>query len=202
MTKQLENITMDDAVLVEQCQQGHSAAMERLIVKYQDRIYNVVFKMCGNRDDAAELTQDIFVKFIEKINTFQGRSAFYTWLFRIAVNMTLNFCKRRFKVVNRSLDEPVGEQMDQAKQSLGNFLVDKNAVEPSVMAQRKEVAEIISLALGRLDDSQRMVLILRDIEGMSYAEVADSLDIELGTVKSRLSRARSNLREILESALQ
>lgn len=202
MTKQLENITMDDAVLVEQCQQGHSAAMERLIVKYQDRIYNVVFKMCGNRDDAAELTQDIFVKFIEKINTFQGRSAFYTWLFRIAVNMTLNFCKRRFKVVNRSLDEPVGEQMDQAKQSLGNFLVDKNAVEPSVMAQRKEVAEIISLALGKLDDSQRMVLILRDIEGMSYAEVADSLDIELGTVKSRLSRARSNLREILESALQ
>lgn len=202
MTKQLENIAMDDAVLVEQCQQGHSAAMERLIVKYQDRIYNVVFKMCGNRDDAAELTQDIFVKFIEKINTFQGRSAFYTWLFRIAVNMTLNFCKRRFKVVNRSLDEPVGEQMDQAKQSLGNFLVDKNAVEPSVMAQRKEVAEIISLALGKLDDSQRMVLILRDIEGMSYAEVADSLDIELGTVKSRLSRARSNLREILESALQ
>lgn len=193
---------MDDAVLVEQCQQGHSAAMERLIVKYQDRIYNVVFKMCGNRDDAAELTQDIFVKFIEKINTFQGRSAFYTWLFRIAVNMTLNFCKRRFKVVNRSLDEPVGEQMDQAKQSLGSFLVDKNAVEPSVMAQRKEVAEIISLALGKLDDSQRMVLILRDIEGMSYAEVADSLDIELGTVKSRLSRARSNLREILESALQ
>lgn len=202
MTKQLENIAMDDAVLVEQCQQGHSAAMERLIVKYQDRIYNVVFKMCGNRDDAAELTQDIFVKFIEKINTFQGRSAFYTWLFRIAVNMTLNFCKRRFKVVNRSLDEPVGEQMDQAKQSLGSFLVDKNAVEPSVMAQRKEVAEIISLALGKLDDSQRMVLILRDIEGMSYAEVADSLDIELGTVKSRLSRARSNLREILESALQ
>lgn len=202
MTKQLENITLDDATLVKQCQNGDSEAMERLIIKYQDRVYNVILKMCGNRDDAAELTQDTFVKFIEKINTFQGKSAFYTWLFRVAVNLTLNFCKRRFKVVNRSLDEPVSDQTAQAKQQLSSFLADENAVEPSVIAQRKEVADIIVMALAKLDDSQRMVTILRDIEQMSYAEIADSLNIELGTVKSRLSRARANLREILETALK
>ena len=91
MEKQLENIVIDDVVLVRQCQQGDSVAMQRLIVKYQDRIFNVILKICSNRDDAAELTQETFVKFIEKINTFKMQSAFYTWLFRIAVNLSLNF---------------------------------------------------------------------------------------------------------------
>ena len=90
--------------------------MERLIIKYQDRIYNVILKMCQNEDDAAELTQDTFVKVIEKIGSFQGRSGFYTWVFRIAVNLTLNFCSRRVRLGFESL-EVDGEEYQTAKES-------------------------------------------------------------------------------------
>lgn len=88
------SINIDDSVLVRQSQGGDVMAMERLIIKYQNRIFNVVLKMCGNSDDAAELTQETFVKVIESIEKFKGRSSFYTWLFRIAVNLTLNYCQR------------------------------------------------------------------------------------------------------------
>ncbi len=202
MQKQLENISIDDAVLVRRCQQGDSEATERLIVKYQDRIYNVILKICRNRDDAAELTQETFVKIIEKIDSFRGKSAFYTWLFRVAVNLTLNYCKRRFKVSGRSLDEPLGPDFDGARGQLRSFLVDESAIDPAVLAQKKEIGRIVLASLSRLDDDHRTILVLRDIEDMAYAEIAEVLEIELGTVKSRLSRARANLREILETVLE
>ena len=85
LQKQLENITVDDAILVRRCRDGDSIAVERLIIKYQDRIFNVILRICGNKDDAAELTQETFVKFIENIGSFAGRSAFYTWLFRLSL---------------------------------------------------------------------------------------------------------------------
>ena len=87
-----EQINIDDSELVRQCKQGDSVAMERLILKYQNRIYNVILKICADPDDAAELTQETFVKIIENIDKFQGKSKFYTWAFRIAVNLTLNYC--------------------------------------------------------------------------------------------------------------
>lgn len=201
MQNQLENITVDDKILVKNCQNGDSEAMERLIIRYQDRIYNTILKICGNRDDAAELTQETFVKVIEKINTFKGQSAFYTWLFRVAVNLTFNYCRRRFKLENRSLDSPAGPGYDDAAKELGAFLADKNADDPAVLAQKKETGEIIMHCLARLDDAHRTVLVLRDIEGLSYAEIGGILEIELGTVKSRLSRARVKLREIFEAVL-
>lgn len=200
LQKQLENLVIDDAILVTQCRDGDSAAFERLIIKYQDRIYNVILKISGNKDDAAELTQETFVKLLEKIDTFKGNSAFYTWLFRIAVNLTFNYCKRRAKVPMKSLDKTAVEGDGDAVQ-LKAFLADKSEVDPAVIAQKKETGELIMKSLTRLEDDQRTVLVLRDIEGMAYAEIAETLDIELGTVKSRLSRARSNLRDILEAVL-
>jgi RNA polymerase sigma-70 factor (ECF subfamily) len=199
LQKQLENIIVDDAVLVRQCREGDNAATERLIIKYQDRIYNVILKICGNRDDAAELTQETFVKFIEKIETFKGRSAFYTWLFRIAVNLTFNYCKRRVKLGMHSLD--AATEGDGAAQ-LKAFLADEDETDPAALAQRKEVGKLVLESLGRLDEDHRVVLVLRDIEGMAYAEIAETVDIELGTVKSRLSRARANMRDILEVVLK
>ena len=108
MHTELENINIDDTVLVEQCRRGNTDAMERLIIKYQDRIYSVILRICANRDDAVELTQDTFVKVIENINSFREKSAFYTWLFRIAVNLTLNHCKRRVRFETESLDAELG----------------------------------------------------------------------------------------------
>ena len=196
------DISIDNGVLVEQFRWGDSAAMEQLILRYQNRIYNVILKICANADDAAELTQETFVKVIENIDEFEGRSGFYTWAFRIAVNLTLNYCKRSVKLGIRSLDAENDEHNRQARGVLKEFLSDDSSPDPDVVAQNKELCEIAIKSLMRLDESQRAVVVLRDIEGMNYAQIAKVLDVELGTVKSRLSRARSNLREILEMMLQ
>jgi len=195
------NISIDDATLVEKCRQGDSDAMERLIIKYQDRIYNVILKICANNDDAAELTQETFVKVIENIGKFQGRSSFYTWAFRIAVNLTLNFRRRSNKLAVRSLEAQGKESGDKKKQLLRDFLRDDSASDPAELAQSTELCEIAVKALMRLDDAQRTVVVLRDIESMNYAQIAGVLNIQLGTVRSRLSRARSNLRDIMEAFL-
>jgi len=194
-------INVDEAVLVQRCQQGDSAAMERLILRYQNRIYNVILKICADPDDAAELTQETFVKIIENINRFEGRSGFYTWAFRIAVNLTLNYCRRNVKLGFRSLDAEQVQYNSDAKQLLKQFLSDDSSLEPAVMAQNREMCKIAVEALVQLDDAQRAVIVLRDIEGMDYARIAEVLDIKLGTVRSRLSRARSRLRQILEAIL-
>lgn len=195
------NISIDDATLVEKCRQGDSDAMERLIIKYQDRIYNVILRICANNDDAAELTQETFVKVIENIGRFQGRSSFYTWAFRIAVNLTLNFRRRNNKLAVRSLEAQGKESGDHKKQLLRDFLRDDSASDPAGRAQSRELCEIAVKALMRLDDAQRTVVVLRDIEGMNYAQIAGVLNIQLGTVRSRLSRARSNLKDIMEAFL-
>lgn len=193
------SINIDDSVLVQQSQGGSTAAMERLILKYQNRIFNVIMKMCGNTDDAAELTQETFVKVIESIDKFKGRSSFYTWLFRIAVNLTLNYCQRNAKMATRSLDAEEAESDGSVGQVLKDFLRDDSAIDPAVLAQRRELCELAMQAMLKLEEPQRAVMVLRDIEGMNYAQIADVLNIELGTVRSRLSRARSHLREILEA---
>ncbi len=191
MNWKAKNIRLDDETLVKQCQRGDSEAMTCLIVKYQDRIYNTILKICNNSDDAAELTQDTFVKVIENITAFRGKSSFYTWLFRVAVNETINYCRRRFKVPMQSLDN--GPSLAVLAESPEN--------DPARLAQQKEVIKLLTDAIGRLDEEHRVVLILRDIEQMSYDQIAEVLEIEMGTVKSRLSRARALLRELLEPVL-
>lgn len=188
-------VSIDDTVLVRQWQHGDCEAMERLILKYQSRLYNVILKICGNADDAAELTQQTFVKVIENIGKFQRKSGFYTWAFRIAVNLTLNYCKRSVKLGVQSLD---ADHQQESGVQLKKLLEDDSIPDPAEVAQNKELCQLIITAMNRLDDGQRTVLVLRDIEGMNYAQIAKTLELPAGTVKSRLSRARSNLREMLE----
>jgi len=196
------NINIDDSVLVQQSQRGDATAMERLILRYQNRIYNVILKICGNPDDAAELAQETFVKVIESIDKFQGKSSFYTWLFRIAVNLTLNHCQRSSRTAARSLDAEDTELDGTARQTLRECLSDERAVDPAAVAQSRELCELAKKCLLQLEEPQRAVVVLRDIEGMDYAQIADVLNLELGTVRSRLSRARSSLRDILEAMLK
>ena len=196
-----ENISIDDNTLVRLCQGGDIEATERLIVRYQDRIYNVIFKIVGNSDDAAELTQETFVKVIEKVTTFKAKSSFYTWLFRVAVNTALNFCRKSFKVSTQSIDAPVGTDNADSAKRLSDFLKDTTEPDPAEVAQNIEINEIITKALAKLQEDHRAVIVLRDIEGMSYEEVSKTLKLEIGTVKSRISRARAQLREILSAVL-
>jgi len=180
---------------------GDSQALERLIIKYQNRIYNVILKISANPDDAAELTQETFVKVIENLDKFQKRSSLYTWMFRIAVNLTLNYCKRNVKLGFRSLDaEELGS--DSTKKTLKEMIINPAAPDPVEITQNKELCSIVMDLLMKLDDDQRIVVVLRDIESMSYEEISTVTDVELGTVKSRLFRARNNLREMLEEILK
>ena len=193
------NISIDEASLVAQARAGNMASVEKLILKYQDRVYNTILKICGNEADAAELAQDAFVRAIQGLKDFKGQSSFYTWLFRIAVNLTFNFCKKNSKVSFQSLQEETDEETNR---QLKDYLIDKNIADPSELASKKEVQCLILKALEKLDPQQRAVVVLRDIEQMSYNEIAETLDMEIGTVKSRIARGRKNLREILEAAIQ
>lgn len=194
MQSEAVNIKISDAVLIQQCVNGDSAAIEKLIIKYKDRIYNVIFRICQNRDDAAELTQDTFVKIIRNINRFEGKSSLYTWIFRIAVNLTLNHCRRQKVRQAESLDAEFGSNNDQAKLSLKAYLADESAQDPAEIIHNTEQVELILRAINSLEEDQRAVIVLRDIENMKYSQIAKVLAIELGTVKSRLNRARRNLR--------
>ena len=199
---ELANINIDDdAALVKQCWKGDSAAIERLILKYQNRIYNVILKICADPDDAAELTQDTFVKIIENISNFQGRSSFYTWAFRIAVNLTLNYCRRNARIGFNSLDAELVRSNSRPGNVLRELLTNDSSIDPALVTQNKELCQIVVESLMKLDDDQRTVVVLRDIEGMNYNQIANVLDIELGTVRSRISRGRKKLRQILEAIL-
>lgn len=195
------NINISDSVLIEQCRAGDSDAMSRLITKYKDRLYNVILRICANPEDAAELTQDAFVRIIENLHRFQQRSSFYTWAFRIAVNLTLNFCRRKVRIEMTSLDAELGGDNEQARVALRNYLADASATDPAAIAQSKEQVNLIIRAINLLSEDQRAVVVLRDVEGMDYAQIAQIMEVELGTVKSRLARARANLRANLEAIL-
>jgi RNA polymerase sigma-70 factor (ECF subfamily) len=195
---QPENININDAVLIKQCQRGDADAMGRLIVKYQDRLYNTILKICGNPDDAAELTQESFVKVIENIGGFRSQSSVYTWLFRVGVNLTLTFCNRKLRIGMRSLD---AGGIDEDSPKMAAVLTDSKQAGPVAEAENRELHQHVLAALEKLEDQQRAIIVLRDIEAMSYEQIAEALDVELGTVKSRLSRARAALRELLQAVL-
>jgi len=193
-------ITIDDNVLIEQCQRGETSAMERLILKYQNRLYNVIFRICSNPDDAAELTQETFVKVIENVGKFQGKSTFYTWAFRIAVNLTINYCRRNSRLGLTSLDS--AESGDQMSGVLREYLSNDKSPDPAHVAQNRELCDLVMQSIARLDEDHRTILVLRDIEGMSYAQIAQVLELELGTVRSRISRARGKFKDILETVIE
>lgn len=196
------NINISDLALVQQCQAGDPAALEHLIIKYKDRLYNVILKICRNPDDAAELTQDAFVKILENLGRFQQRSSFYTWSFRIAVNLTLNFCRRRQQLQVDSLDAQTDPDTESAKAALRSYLADSSVPDPAAVVQTKEHVDLIIRAINKLSTEHRAIVVLRDIEAMDYAQIAQIMDVELGTVKSRLARARANLRANLEAILR
>ena len=195
-----QDVGIEDTALVRRCQRGDVDAAGRLILKYQDRLYNAILKICQNRDDAAELTQDTFVKVLENIGGFAGRSGFYTWLFRIGINLTLNYRKRRLKLPMRSLDNE-SSFGGEGRASPASFVSDCGRNDPALAAASKESIQLVLQALKNLEQDHRVVLVLREIEQMSYQEIAEVLCVEPGTVKSRLSRARAVLKDHLQAVL-
>ena len=189
-------IAFEDAALVDQCRKGDMQAFGVLVAKYQDRLFNMVYRMCGRRADAEELAQEAFLKALENLPRFRGQSRFYTWLFRIAANLTISHRRRSGRIAFQSLtqsDEFDGTQAE----ALTAAVARRRTPRPEDAAMSAETSEMVARALAELDDEFRLVVILRDIEDMDYAEIAEVLDVPVGTVKSRLHRARLVLKEKL-----
>ncbi len=198
MSQAATAVAIDDAVLVDQARQGDMAAFARLVTKYQDRIYNLCWRLCGDVEDARDLSQDAFVQALQAIGRFQGKSGFYTWLFRIAVNLAISRRRKAKHAVTLSLhDEEDSRLIDSQVASLVRRGAPARGSDPAGDIEMREAHRAVLRALDRLDDEHRTVLVLRDVESFDYQEIAEILDVPPGTVKSRVHRARMALREEL-----
>ena len=189
-------IAFEDAALVQRARKGDMRAFGLLVAKYQDRIFNMVLRMCPQRAVAEELTQEAFLKGLQRLGQFRGHSKFYTWLFRIAANLAISHRRRAGRVRFQSLTGP--EEFDGSQADLLTAAqAAKRQAGPLAEAMSAENRQRIAQALEELDEEFRLVVILRDIEDMDYAEIAAVTGLPVGTVKSRLHRARCTLKEKL-----
>ena len=182
----------DDQRLIAQCLDGDTVAFGELVRRYQDRLYNTVYRLIDNAEDAADVVQDAFLNAYQSLDGFKGDSQFFTWLYRIAVNTAISH-KRKQRVL---LSIDAGRNGSAVVQPL-----DESAYsQPGHALERAEEDRCVHQALQRLSPEHRAVLILKDMEGQKYEEMADVLGVPIGTIRSRLHRARAELRELLEKA--
>ena len=173
--------------LIKRCQSGDAQAMEVIVRQYQTQVYNSAYGMLGNREDAQDLAQEVFLRVWEKIQQFQFKSRFSTWLYRIVMNQCINEKNRQ----RRHQTFPM--EMDDSQAWTPVHLVT-----PEREALLAEKQEMLQTALGQLKEDYRTVLVLREMENLSYEELAEVLNCSLGRVKSRLHEARMALRQILK----
>ena len=195
-----------EAAMLLKAGKGDRSAYGQIVVLYQDRLFNALLRMVGEPEEARELTQETFTRGLEKIATFRGEASPYTWLFRIGMNLAISNLRRSQRVRVYSLDGvPRGGNGELRREDQATALVDRVASAkgdtPPQAAERKERNQIVLDALGRLDGEYRAVLIMRDVEGFDYQQMADVLGLPLGTLKSRLFRARVALRDELGAYL-
>lgn len=184
-----------DISLIQQCQQGSTEAFDALVLKYHKKVFNVAYRLLNNYDEANDVAQEVFVRAFRSIKGFKFKAQIFTWLYRIAVNLS----KNRIKVLARerksttSLDDPVATEDGEVKRQVAG-----DDPLPADDLINKEKRELISQALASLADEFRTVVVLRDIEGLAYEEIAAIIKVNIGTVKSRLHRARMLLKEKLQ----
>ena len=194
-----------DVALMLKAQTGDRGAYGQIILLYQDRLYNAVLRLVGDREEARELTQEAFTRGLMKLDGFRGDASPYTWLFRIAVNLAISQLRKVQRTRVFSLDRPSANGRAGRDDTQAASLVDRVARDQSELppqrVERRERDEAVLAALGRLDAEYRAVLVMRDIEGFDYQQMADVLSLPLGTLKSRLFRARLALRDELRTYL-
>ena len=182
---------MDDNLLVHQARSGSREAFSALMELYQTKVYNLALRMTGSPEDAADLCQETFLNAWKGLPNFQGNSSFSTWLYRLTNNACLDFIRREKK--RRGMD--VLSLNDDEKDF--DELIPDDSPTPQAKLEEKERTEALRRALGKLSEEHRQVLLLREVSGLSYTEIAKVIGQEEGTVKSRIARARLSLRNIL-----
>lgn len=178
--------------LICKCKIGDIEAFEELISKYEKKVFNICLRILGNYGEAEDVSQDVFIKVFKYINSFKGNSSFYTWLYRITVNECMDLFNKKKKVIAFSMDEPI----ENGEEEVQREYRDKHeSVEEKV--ERIELRKNIETGMQKLSIEHRTMIVLRDIQGFSYEEIAEMLGCPPGTVKSRINRARSHLKDIL-----
>ena len=180
--------------LLERAKSGDVAAFEQLIESYQRKIFNIALRMLGNYDDAGDLTQEVLIRIYKSIKSFKEQSSFSTWIYRITTNVCLDEIRKRKNRKVISLDEEIKLDDGDMKRQIEN-----GEPSPEEMAETGDLKKVVNDAIARLSEEHRMVIVLRDIRGFSYEEIAEMLKCPEGTVKSRINRARQALKNILVS---
>jgi RNA polymerase sigma-70 factor (ECF subfamily) len=187
----------DEGVLVQRARKGDLEAYDELVQRYQERIYATVYHMTSNHEDANDLAQESFIKAFQALKSFKGGSSFYTWLYRIAVNKTINFLKQRKNRIHLSLNDlDFNAEHDP---DLVAFVSEKT---PRREANLSELQEKLNTALMKLSEPHRLVVVLHDVQGLSHEEIAKVMDCNIGTVRSRLFYARQQLQAWLSDYLK
>lgn len=193
MSTKAQEVALDKA-LVARFKAGDEAAFEEMVSRYWDRIYAMVHKLLRNTQDAEEVTQDAFIRAHRGLENFRGDSSFSTWLYQIATNLARNrywYWWRRKRDKSVSFDQPVGAD---SATTLGEIFP-AEIESPEDIAITNEFKDRVAAAMELLNEKHREALVLRNVRNMSYEEIADALQISIGTVKSRIARARESLRE-------
>ena len=183
---------MQDELLIRRAQRGDADAFEQLLLEHQKNVYNLCYRMAGNPDDAMDLSQETFLRAWRCLDQYQFASAFSTWLYRLCSNICIDFLRRRRRqqTVPLTFEDADGEEQ--------TYAVPDAQPLPEEQVEMKLTRETLAAAMAQLLPEHRAVLQLRVVNEMSYEQIADVLDIQIGTVKSRLSRARNQLKKILE----
>jgi len=186
--KLVQEAPLQDADLVREAIAGNPLSFQLLVERYQGRLFALARHYTSSPVEVEDIVQDTFLKAYSRLDTFQYQSAFYTWLYRIATNTVLDFLKRRGRCPVQAVEDP---------EQVGSPETDHRIVRPDARLETQEVAEITHTILEEMPEIFRTVLVMREFEEMAYQEIADVLDISIGTVESRLFRARARFKEKL-----
>src|ERR1035438_5458294 len=190
-------VPVEEMELVRRARRGDLEAYDELVRRYQERVYATVYHMTANHEDANDLAQEAFIKAFQALKSFKGGSSFYTWIYRIAVNKTINFLKQRRNKVQMSLDDlDFNAEHDP---DLVALISDKT---PRREVGLAELQEKLNAAMQKLSESHRLVVTLHDVQGLSHEEIAKIMECNVGTVRSRLFYARQQLQAILSDYLK
>jgi RNA polymerase sigma-70 factor (ECF subfamily) len=191
-------VDLDDRQLVDEARRGRHTAFRTLVERYQHKVYAMALSMVRDPDQARDATQDAFVKAYEHLGDFQGDSSFYTWLYRIAMNLCIDRARRQKRFAQVEFDEAVGHEADDAYAIAPRRL----GFDPAQALADREIRERVLAALERLSENHRTVLVLREVEGLAYKEIADVMGCSIGTVMSRLFHARKRMQEMLRNLVE
>ncbi len=183
----------EERAVIDRVRRGETEAFEALVLDNQKKVYNLALKMTGNENDALDISQEVFIKAYTGLHNFRAESRFSVWLYRMTYNICVDFIrkKQRTPVSSLTYTDDDGEYMD--------LEIPDTRYEPAVEAEKRELREALSRGIDELPQHHREIIVMREMTGMSYEEIATTLGISEGTVKSRLSRARQNLVSLLNS---